>query len=397
MLRILSLSTLYPSPARPAFGQFVAYQMRAVVQTGAVDLVMINPIGLPPWPLCRLAPYASLADCPRQSDQAGITVHHPRFPLIPVLGRDSNPARMLRAIWPLVHRLHSEQPFDLIDAQFFFPDGPVAASLARRLGLPLTIKARGSDILHWRDRPAALAQIREAGAAASALLAVSAALGRDMAALGLDPGRIVPHYTGLDRMRFHVRPRAEARLALADLLGLRLPDAAPLLLTPGSLIAIKGQALAIAALAHLPGVHLVLAGAGPDEAALRAQVARLGLAQRVHCVGQVSHDALPVLMAAADALVLPSEREGLANVWVEALACGTPLVIPDIGGAREILTGPGAGRIAARDPRAIADAVRSVLAARLDQRDVAAHAAGFDWQTTAQRLIAIWAQAAARA
>jgi hypothetical protein len=48
-------------------------------------------------------------------------------------------------------------------------------------------------------------------------------------------------------------------------------------------------------------------------------------------------------MAAADAVVLPSEREGLANVWVEALACGTPLVIPPIGGAAEVVRSPAAG------------------------------------------------------
>ena len=55
-MRVLSLSTLFPSPAQPGFGKFVANQMAAVAARGDVDLVMVNPIGLPPWPLaakCR--------------------------------------------------------------------------------------------------------------------------------------------------------------------------------------------------------------------------------------------------------------------------------------------------------------------------------------------------------
>ena len=389
MLRILSISTLFPSPARPSFGLFVASQMRAVVALGMVDLVMINPIGIPPWPLSRRQPYATYDTAPAQSDVTGIPVHHPRFTLIPRLGADSNPRRIIRAIWPLVRRLHAQQPFDLVDAQFFFPDGPVAAEIARRLGLPHTIKARGSDILLWSTSPAALPQILKAGRSAAALLTVSQALGRDMAALGLPESRIITHYTGLDHSRFRLRPRAEARAALP----FALPPEAPLLVTPGSLIAIKGQELAIQALTHLPSAHLALAGAGPDEAALRALTARLGLTHRVHFLGQVNHDTLPILMAAAQAIVLPSEREGLANVWVEALACGAPLVIPPIGGAAEILTAPTAGRIAARDPQAIAQAVQDVLAAALPPEHVATHAAGYTWENNARNLVRIWQDA----
>lgn len=389
-MRVLSLSTLFPSPVRPAFGKFVASQMAAVdgLGTDEVDLVMINPIGLPPWPLRLRAPYRGWARCPAQSTLGGLNVLHPRFAALPLLA-DGNPGRIARAVLPLARRLHAQKPFDLVDAQFFFPDGPAAAIIARALGVPFTIKARGSDIHYWSTRPAALAQILDAGAQAARLLTVSAALGRDMAALGLPTEKIVTHYTGLDHARFRPLPRAEARAAVADLLP--LPAEAPLLLCPGALIAIKGQALAIEALTGLPGVHLALAGNGADEAALQAQAARLD--GRVHFLGQVSHDRLPALMSAADAVVLPSEREGLANVWIEALACGTPLVIPPIGGAAEVVTGPAAGRLAARKPEAIAEALRELLAAPIPQAEVAAHAARFSWQANARRLIEIWREA----
>ena len=400
MLRVLSLSTLFPSPPRPGFGKFVANQMRAVSDLGSVDLTMINPIGLPPFPLSLRQPYRSLATCPATSTLGPLTIHHPRFRLLPIIGGDSNPARIARAVLPLARHLHAAQPFDLVDAQFFFPDGPAAQIIAKALGLPLTIKARGSDIHYWSTRPRALAQMRAAAAASAGMLSVSTALARDMAALGFPEERITVHYTGLDRARFQVTPRAEARARLPELLGLTLPDSAPLLVCPGALIAIKGQILAIAALSDLPPdqpqAHLALAGTGSDEPALRAQAQQLGLATRVHFLGQVSHDVLPVLMAAANAVVLPSEREGLANVWIEALACGTPLVIPDIGGAREVVRSPAAGRIAAREGGAIASALCEVLEAAIPQQEAAACVSGFSWEENAKALVVFWENTAGK-
>ena len=393
-LRVLSISTLFPCPARPAFGKFVANQMAAVALLDEVDLVMVNPIGIPPWPLSKREPYRTLIQCPETSQLGGITVHHPRFTTIPRFGVDGNPARIVRAIMPLVRRLHAEQPFDLVDAQFYFPDGPAAQMIAVALGLPFTVKARGADIHYWGTRPRALRQMLACGAAAARQLTVSTELGRDMVALGLPEQSLRVHYTGLDRTRFHPRPRAKARAEIAHQLGLSLPDEAPLLVCPGALIARKGHAIAVEALAHLPGAHLALVGMGEELAALRARARHPDVAGRVHILGQISHDDLPVLLAAANAMVLPSASEGLANVWVEALGCGTPLVIPDIGGAREVVLEPSAGRIAARDPIAIAAAITDLLRAPHGQAEVAAHAARFSWQENARALVALWREAA---
>ena len=392
-MRVLSISTLFPSPTQPALGRFVANQMRSVAEAGGVDLVMVNPVGVPPWPLSRLAAYRAPAACPPASTLGPLTVQHPRYRLIPGMA-DSNPGRLVRALLPLARRLHAEAPFDLVDAQFFFPDGPAAAALAATLGVPYTIKARGSDIHYWSTRPAALAQLRTAAQGAAAILTVSEALGRDMVTLGFPADRIRTHYTGLDRTRFRVTPRAQARATIAQAFPALANRGGPLLVTPGALIAIKGQSLVLRALADLPDATLALAGTGGDEPALRALASELGLADHTVFFGQVGHDTLPTLMSAADAVILPSEREGLANVWIEALACGTPLVIPDIGGAREVVTAPEAGRIAARTPAAIAAAVREVLAMGADQAAVAETVAGFSWEANARQLVEIWKKVA---
>lgn len=396
MLRVLSISTLFPGATRPGFGKFVANQMAAVAQTGKVDLTVINPLGMPPWPLSRREPYRTLATTPLVDQRDGVRVHHPRFRVIPKIGGDGNPGRLVRAILPLVRQMHAAQPFDLVDAQFFFPDGPAAARVASDLGLPLTIKARGSDIHYWGTRPAALGQMLAAASRAGGMLAVSAALRHDMAALGMPAERIHVHYTGLDRERFHPMERTAARALVAAIPSLAIPGDGPLLVSPGALIPIKGQRLAIAALSRLPDARLALAGTGADEAALRRQAAELGVAERIHFLGQVAHDLLPHLLSAADAMVLPSEREGLANVWIEALACGTPVIIPDIGGAREVVTGPAAGRIVARDGQAIADAAAEILAAPPTQEQVARHAERFSWEANARQLVGFWQQVAGK-
>jgi glycosyltransferase involved in cell wall biosynthesis len=232
--------------------------------------------------------------------------------------------------------------------------------------------------------------MQQAAHQATGMLAVSRALREDMVALGMPEGRIGVHYTGLDHERFHPIERGAARALVSAMPNLGIWPEGPLIVTPGSLIPRKGQRLVIEALARLPDARLALAGAGEDEKALHALAERLGVAERVQFLGLVGHDLLPHVLCAADVLVLPSASEGLANVWIEGLACGTPIVIPDIGGAREVVQDDTAGRIAARTPEAIAEAVRDILADPPSQADVSAHVSRFSWGVNAQNLVCFW-------
>ncbi|WP_422061691.1 glycosyltransferase [Sphingopyxis sp.] len=375
-LRILSIATLFPDVARPNFGLFVERSLRALAAQPGVQLTVVAPVGLPPFPLSLHPRYRALRALPLQEDWNGLTVHRPCFTLVPRLGARLNPAAIARAVLPVVRGHH----FDVIDAQFFYPDGPAAMRVASALDLPFSAKARGADISHFGHDAATRAQVLEAADKAAGLLAVSDAMRRDMAAIGIDASKVAVHYTGIDTARFHPgdRSRARATLGIGD---------APTILTVGALIARKGQALVIEALPALPGVHYRLAGAGEEEGRYRALAARLGVADRVHVMGSVANADLPQLYRAADVVVMPSVSEGLANAWVEALACGTPIVISDAGGASELVASPMAGRIVDRTPDAIADAVRSILASPPAQADVAASLDGrFDWDRNGREL-----------
>jgi glycosyltransferase involved in cell wall biosynthesis len=387
--RLLSLATLYPNAHAPRFGTFVARSLEALAARGDWQVTVINPVGLPP---VTFGKYKALAAAAVDGMEHGVSVHRPRFPLIPKVGGRLNPRLIARAVLPLARRLHADTPFDLVDAQFFYPDGPAAARVAGALGLPFAIKARGADISYWGERGYALRQMREAADGAAGLLAVSRALADDMAALGLPREKIAIHYTGLDRDLFRPLDRIECRRRLAEHFGFDLPTGAPLLSTIGALIPRKGQEFVIRALPRLPDARLVLVGTGPDRAKLAVLAASEGVAERVHSLGSLDHAMLPVVLSASDAMVLPSASEGLANAWVEALACGCPLVITDAGGARELVASPLAGRIVARDSRAIAGAVAALVADPPERHAVAATADRFSWQAHAEALDRIYSE-----
>ena len=389
MKRLLSLATLYPNAQNPRFGTFVARSMEALAARGDWLVTVINPIGLPP---VLFGHYRALAQAATGGEENCVEVYRPTFRLLPGLSGNWNPALIARAVLPLARRLHSAAPFDMVDAQFFYPDGPAAAQIAAELGIPLAIKARGADISHWGQRPAPLGQMRAAAGQADRLLAVSEALAGDMAALGLPADKVRVHYTGLDRDLFHPLDRIECRHHVARHFGFDLPPGAPLLASVGALIERKGQAFVLDALSCLPAAHLLLVGKGPDETRLRAQAARLGVADRVHFLGSLDHALLPVVLSAADAMVLPSASEGLANAWVEALACGCPLVITDAGGARELVKDECAGRIVAREAGAIAAAVQALLADPPPRETVAATVERFSWPAHAEALAGIYSE-----
>lgn len=381
--RVLSLSTLWPSAANPRFGTFVARSLEALQADSHWNATVINPIGLPP---VRLGRYRTLAQAARDGCENGIAVHRPVFRLIPKLGARRNPAAIAKAVLPIARKLHAEAPFDLVDAQFFYPDGPAALIVAEVLGLPLSIKARGADIHFWGSKRFARVAMLEAADKAAGLLAVCEALADDMAALGMDRDKITVHYTGLDRDRFRPLDHTALRRRVAEELDIPLEPQELLLATVGALIERKGQDIVLRALADLPAARLLVVGKGEDEARLRKLAEELGVASRVHFIGSIDHDLLPPVLSASDAMVLPSASEGLANAWIEALACGTPIVICDAGGAREVVSGPAAGVIVARNPDAVRRGIELVTKNRRDPQEAAATVERFSWHANAAAL-----------
>ncbi len=384
-LRVLSIATLFPDETRPNFGIFVERSLAAAARQPGIALTVVAPLGLPPWPLSFHPRYRALRHLPLRESRNSLTVHRPRFTLIPGMAA-RNAGAVARAVLPLARKLLAEGGLDLIDAQFFWPDGVAAQQVATALGLPFSAKARGGDISLWARRGDTAPLMLAAAGEAAAMLAVADSLARDMASLGMPADRIVTHHTGIDPALFRPVERGAARAAHG------LPDGAPFILSVGALIPRKGQDLVIRALPLLPpDILYVIAGTGPDRQRLASLAAEHGVKDRVLFTGAVPNADLPALFSAADAMVLMSASEGLANVWVEALSCGTPLILSDIPPAQEIIDAPDAGRISDSAPAELAAAIHAVLASPPDRAALSARThARFSWDRNGAELAGYW-------
>ena len=345
-LRILTLSTLFPSRTAPLTGLFVARQTAALNQLPHTEVRVVAPIGRPIWPFSAHPRYRAGAENPYFESWDGLSVWRPRFLHWPGSDGRFSVGALTRALMPLLGHIRQEFPFDIIDAQYFFPDGPAAVAIGKELGLPVSIKARGSDIHYWARRPAPGRAIRHAAHEADGLLAVSVALRNDMTLLGMPATKIGVHYTGVDLDLFYPRDQHEAQAQLGV--------EGPLILSIGALIPRKQPALLLKALTNLQNARLVFIGDGPEKPRLMAQADQFGLTGRVIWKGALSPADIALWLAAANVMALASASEGLANAWLEALACGRPIVITPVGGAQELLTDPRAGKIVAPNPNAAA-------------------------------------------
>lgn len=375
-MRLLTFSTLYPSAARPQHGIFVENRLRHLVGSGRAVSTVLAPVPwYPAWAPKRRGwdRYASIA---RIEHLHGLEVHHPRYVAIPRVGMNLAPATLAACALAWLRRQGASRraAFDLVDAHYVYPDGVAALAVARRLGRPLVLTARGSDLTELPDYAGPRRMIRHALRRADGLIAVSAALGARLIELGAEPGRVRVLRNGVDLERFAPpADRAAARAAL----GLD----GPTLLSVGHLIERKGHDRVIEALARLPsGVRLLIAGDGPCGPSLRALAARIGVADRVRFLGLLAPDALPAYYGASDALVLASSREGWANVLLESMACGTAVVASPIPGNDEVVRSPAAGSIAgANEPAALADAIRALLDDPPARQATRRYAEGFGW------------------
>jgi glycosyltransferase involved in cell wall biosynthesis len=375
-LEVLTYSTLYPNAARPEHGIFVETRLRHLRASGGVDGEVIAPSPWFPFSTSGFGRYAAFARVPKRETRNGILVHHPRYPLAPKLGMTSAPFALYAATAPLLGRLLRQgRRFDLIDAHYFYPDGVAAVMLGQRFGLPVCITARGSDLSQIADYAMPRRMIQSAAARAAGLVTVCQALKQRLVELGVDDHRIRVLRNGVDLDLFHPRHRADARHRL----GLDQPT----LLSVGHLIERKRHDLVIRALARLRRCRLLIVGDGPLRHSLETIARDTGVADRVRFLGQVRQQQLPAIYAAADALVLSSSREGWANVLLEAMACGTPVVASNVWGNREVVSAPAAGILV--DPcsaEGIADACSRLLSAPPPREATRAYAERYDWSST---------------
>ncbi len=378
-MKIAVLTNLYPSAARPRHGIFIEHRVRRIHASGQAQVRVIAPVPYFPFRHAAFGAWAEGARVPNDEVRHGIHVVYPRYTAVPKIGMSSAPALLAAAMIKPFRRMQ-ESGFDpdAIDAYYLYPDGVAATLLARYFGKPIVLTALGSDVNIIPGYRVPRQMIRWAGAHAARITTVSHALKARLVDIGLAADKIVPVLHGVDQEVFQPpddRDGLRARLGLTR----------PTLLSVGNLIELKGNHLAIQALAELPEFELLIAGQGPEESALRRLAAKLGLAGRVRFLGLLHQQQLRDYYGAADALVLASSNEGIPNVLLESLACGTPVVATAVGGIPHIVESPEAGKLMTeRSVAALVAAVRGLFAAYPDRAATPRQVQHLTWDRTTQ-------------
>ncbi|WLI88946.1 glycosyltransferase family 4 protein [Massilia sp. R2A-15] len=377
-MRLLTFSTLFPNTEQPNHGLFVETRLRYLLASGKAESKVVAPVPWFPSSHPRFGNYARFARVPAREVRQGIDVLHPRFVSIPKVGMEMAPWLMAQGVKPAIGRLIDEgYDFDLIDAHYFYPDGVAAAALGRYFNKPVVITARGSDISLIPRHAIPRKLIQRAAADAGAIITVCNALKTELVQLGVDARKVTVLRNGVDLQRFHPGDRDELRAALGV--------EGFVLLSVGNLLPVKGHDLAISALPLLPDATLMIAGAGPELARLRALAQQLGVAARVRFLGPVPQTDLARYYGAADSLLLASSREGWANVLLESMACGTPVVASNVWGTPEVVAAPEAGVLMReRSARGVADAVNALRASYPEHAATRRYAENFSWDDTTQ-------------
>ena len=387
-MKVLVLSSLYPNDVMRRHGIFIEHRIAHTVRPGDEFRVMA-PIPWFPSANARFGPYADYARSPHHAERRGIAIDYPRFPTIPKIGMTAAPFLMAAALAPRLLKLRRTFDFDVIDSYYLYPDGVAAAMLARMVDRPFLMSALGTDVSLIPNWPLQRRMILDAVDRASTTTCVAAALRTALIDLGAAPDKVCVVEHGVDLELFHPpADRAATRAALGC--------DGPTVLSVGHLIDRKGHDFAIRAIAGLPGVRLMIAGDGPREGDLRVLADRLGVADRVRFLGHVDQHRLPDLYGAADVTASCSDREGIANVLLESLACGTPLVATPVWGSPEVVRVPEAGVLTAeRSDAAIRDGIARLLADLPDRAATRRYGERYNWDETGRQHRALLAEAIA--
>jgi teichuronic acid biosynthesis glycosyltransferase TuaC len=356
------IAPAYPWDEQPVGGIFYQTQARALARRG-VDLTVSVPTPWAPWPLSVARPrWREYAMAPPASDDEGVSVVRPRYLGVPGEPRWASPDRLIarsvwrsRSTWAGARLVHGHSAVT----------GLAAWRLANRAGLALALTFHGSDVNTWPERnPDRIADLRAAIRAASLVIAVSAALAARVETIAGVTPLVLPLGSDHRSLASSAVSRDEACKVL------NLTDDRIVVLFVGNLLEAKGIRELVDAILPI-GDRFVglfvgdgpLVGYGMDDPRGASCLVYLGARP---------HDEVARSMSAADVLVLPSHREGLPTVLVEAGSLGLPVIASAVGGIPALL-GDDRGTILREvTPVAITEALIEFETDRSAARDAAA-------------------------
>lgn len=395
-LRVLVLSSTFPSQVQPIHGVFVKERIRAVSELPDVEVRVLSPVPYFP-PIRAFKRWYPLSQIPRADIVDGLEVTRPRYFLPPKIGGYWHPQLMSLGISRTAEKMFRSFPFDLIDAHFAYPDGVVATLLGRKFNRPVVITGRGEDIARFPRLPVIGPAIRRALSNATRLVAVTEEIARMMQAEGAKAEKISVIRNGVDTEKFKPLPRSEARTRLG------LPLDRRIIVSAGYRLEIKGFHILIDALPRIrevfPDVLVAIVGGqarwGLDYTSeIERHIRENRVEDAVLLPGARPPEEMPLWYSSGDLFALLSSREGSSNVLMEALACGLPAIGTPVGGIAELLRDSRLGvLVSERNAPAVALGAIEALKRNWDRHEVRGVMEKMSWRRTAQEVRDVWARA----
>lgn len=246
--------------------------------------------------------------------------------------------------WLRGAKLGRNERFDVINTHFVVPTGPLGHVLAKNYGVPNVLSVHGGDLFDPSKSSSPHRHAPMRSAVRWLLRAADSIVGQSQ-----DTVRHVSSIYGVDK-RVELIPlgiERPPRTSPASRAAFGIPDDAFVMITIGRLVARKAttQLVDVFAQSGIPNAHLLIVGDGPDAQPIAERARALGIANRVHLLGQVSDDQKYAALSIADAFVSTSQHEGFGLVYLEAMAQGLPIVCYDRGGQTDFLTSGESGYV----------------------------------------------------
>lgn len=281
---------------------------------------------------------------------------------------------MIISIKPIIWIIKANR----VVASWAYAEGVAAAFLKRKSKAKLLIETLGSDVNALMQMPLHRRQMLWAFRTATAVSSKSRALAKE---IKNHSPQISPEviYNGVDFESFSLRQRPLQQTQCTNLLFI------------GSIIKTKGIEELIDAIGLLKknstDVSLKIIGDGILKDRITQRVSAEGLSSIVDIVGPVPHEKLLSYIHSADALILPSYREGVPNVVMESLATGTPVIVTRVGGIPEVVINNLNGIfIKNLDADGLKEAVYDFQAIEWTPQDIRSSVAQYNWANTAEQI-----------
>ncbi|MDD2658227.1 MAG: glycosyltransferase [Methylococcales bacterium] len=393
--RLLVFSSLFPSDKRPNAGVFIRERMFRVAQQ--IPVIVVSPV---PWfPFQEILRYWRPHFRPQPNYyevQQGVQVYFPRFLSVPGLLKSCDGFFMALGSLPTLIKLRKQ--FNIIDAHFAYPDGYAATLLGKWLKIPVTITLRGTEV-PLSKMPGRKKRLMTALKNSARIFSVSGSLKNHVVALGALSDKIRVIGNGIDVVKFYPLTKTFARAEL------NIPEDAKVLVSVGALVDRKGFHRVIEVLPALVDkyselIYLIVGGDSPEgdiRERLAQQVKMLKLEKHVRFLGAYPSEKLKIPLSAADLFVLATANEGWANVFLEAMACGLPVITTEVGGNKEVVNDPSLGAVVPfGDSESLLAAIFQGLETAWDRPLIIQYARENSWDSRVKILMEEFQQIASR-